>query len=751
MGCTRPKDPATEQRAGPSPKAAKLYLEVKIMQIQRLLHISLFLCLVLTGNAMGQKDKPAKPEAQDAAPAVPAAVPAVPPAAAPAAPTIDFSAPVNAGTTFKITGSKGTVSASVYLLPAGAVGCSLAQTLDPKATELSLVPDTAKPETTAPQVSVDPSTGPSITLAAPVSAGTALCLAAYSVSDPETPIYSQLAPVSAAAPAPSIGFGGTLLTDGDTIAVAGTSGHNITVYVFAPKYTPLSKSKDANGASLCIQADVQSGPQKLAFKNAGAGAPLTSAALTSALTALQLENPLTSGSSLCIADTTAAKLSSFGVVQDPKAATVVAAAAPEFAGTPSTGSTSIVVSGTLGDVISVYQLDSTASGDCGTLLKTSSPVLVQINTGTAATPALSNSTTLSGTPPFTVNLANPPASSTQLCLKQTDAKGASPQYSALMKVSDANNPYPFVRTFYTAGAMINNQNGANGSSSGAEYLDLGLTFTLPPESRSGHRPGLNTSISGRFSAIPVAAPSSSTPAGSSGTPASNPGTLNILSSQESARVLGSVSFPFRTWRTQDSIDGFFTAPLLKAGFDTLLNPSATASTGASGSATVNTATFAPVYWEYSSGLRMGYRQYPSGNDATPRTVTQVDITIGKYSNLQSLVCGTQSTTVTSAPTNTSCYKTVVAANPSATPPVVGQYTLFAQNRTNLYRLEVGGFFLFPGTPFVLGIDANLPQSALAPKNLDIQNKAGGNVAIYFGVSGNLTTLFKNLKLAGSPQ
>ena len=429
---------------------------------------------------MGQKDKTTKPEAQDAAPAVPAAVPAVPPAAAPAAPTIDFSAPVNAGTTFKITGSKGTVSASVYLLPAGAVGCSLAQTLDPKATELSLVPDTAKPETTAPQVSVDPSTGPSITLAAPVSAGTALCLAAYSVSDPETPIYSQLAPVSAAAPAPSIGFGGTLLTDGDTIAVAGTSGHNITVYVFAPKYTPLSKSKDANGASLCIQADVQSGPQKLAFKNAGAGAPLTSAALTSALTALQLENPLTSGSSLCIADTTAAKLSSFGVVQDPKAATVVAAAAPEFAGTPSTGSTSIVVSGTLGDVISVYQLDSTASGDCGTLLKTSSPVLVQINTGTAATPALSNSTTLSGTPPFTVNLANPPASSTQLCLKQTDAKGASPQYSALMKVSDANNPYPFVRTFYTAGAMINNQNGANGSSSGAEYLDLGLTFTLPP-------------------------------------------------------------------------------------------------------------------------------------------------------------------------------------------------------------------------------------------------------------------------------
>jgi hypothetical protein len=141
---------------------------------------------------------------------------------------------------------------------------------------------------------------------------------------------------------------------------------------------------------------------------------------------------------------------------------------------------------------------------------------------------------------------------------------------------------------------------------------------------------------------------------------------------------------------------------------------------------------------------MGYRQYPAGANATPRTVTQVDITIGKFSNLQSFVCDSKKTsgTSTTEPTGTTCF-TPQTAN-------AGPYTL-DQSRTNLYRLEVEGFFVFPGSPFILGVDANLPQSALAPKNLDIPTKAGGNVTIYFGVSGNLATLFKNLKLSGSGQ
>jgi hypothetical protein len=615
------------------------------------------------------------------------------------------------------------------------------QTLDPKTTELSLVPDTAKPQTTALQVSVDPSTGPAITLAEPVNAGTPLCMAAYSASDPETQIYSSVAHV--AAPAPGIGFGGTLLTDADTIAVTGTPGDNITVYVFAPKYTPLSKTKDANGASPCIQADVQSGPPKLAFKNPGGGAPLTSVPLTSSLTAFQLENPMTSGSLLCIADTTTAKLSSFGIVQDSKAAKETAATAPDFAETPSTGNNSIVVNGTVGDLISVYQLDGTANGDCATLLKTANPTLLPISTGTAAAPASSNSTTLSGNPPSTINLANPPASSTQLCLKETDAKGANPQYSTVpMKVVDANNPYPFVHTFYTVGAMVNNQYGSNGSSSGAEYLDLGLSFAIPPELSTGRRIGFNTSISGRFSAVPVTAPSK-TPATTPGS--TDNGTLNILSSQESVRMLGSASFPIRTRGTSDHTFSFFSAPVVKAGIDTLLNPSATSTTSTS---TTATATFAPVYWEGSWGMRMGYRQYPVGKDPTPRTIAQGDITIGKFSNMQSFVCGAESNVGQSAmPANTFCYSTTTPKNPNPT----GTYYPEAQNRANLWRLEAEGFFKFSASPFVLGFDANLPQSALAPKKLDIQNKAGGNVAIYFGVSGSLTSFFKNLKLSGSGQ
>jgi hypothetical protein len=55
-------------------------------------------------------------------------------------------------------------------------------------------------------------------------------------------------------------------------------------------------------------------------------------------------------------------------------------------------------------------------------------------------------------------------------------------------------------------------------------------------------------------------------------------------------------------------------------------------------------------------------------------------------------------------------------------------------------MEFEGFFRFPNWPFVLGLDANLTQAALSPGNLDIMNKPGGSVAIYFGITGNVSTL-----------
>jgi hypothetical protein len=91
------------------------------------------------------------------------------------------------------------------------------------------------------------------------------------------------------------------------------------------------------------------------------------------------------------------------------------------------------------------------------------------------------------------------------------------------------------------------------------------------------------------------------------------------------------------------------------------------------------------------------------------------------------------------------------AVPSGPITTTTTYNLLSQNRTVVPRLQIEGFIRFPNTPFVLGLDANLPQSVLSPARLDIQNKPGGNVAIYFGVSGNLLTLFKSFTVSGTGQ
>jgi hypothetical protein len=370
--------------------------------------------------------------------------------------------------------------------------------------------------------------------------------------------------------------------------------------------------------------------------------------------------------------------------------------------------------------MAIYQFDASLdSVKCdadfapknGTLLETAA-------SGTSST---TYSTTLDDTNgPYTITLSTPPDAGSQICLQETldEADGGTVRFSEQPKVvTDANNPYPRIRTFYTAGFMINNQNGSNndhGSSTGAEYLDAGLSFSPVLEKGSGRSLiGVNTSFSARFSAIPVAAPpTSSTTSSTNGTTSSDSGTLNILSSQSSFRALGAVSFPMREGVSQCTDNCFFSAPVLKAGLDTLLNPSATATSGTGDSATTAVASFVPVYSEYSGGLRMGYKKYPNQNDSnsTPRTITQLDLTLGKYSNLQSLV---------------------------------------GQSRKTLARIEVNGFFALPGSPFVLGFDANLPQSALAPSHLGMLDNPGGNVAVYFGVSGSLTSLFKGIKFPSS--
>jgi hypothetical protein len=685
------------------------------MQIGKSWQCGLALCLALTGTSFAQ--------------------------------TIAFNGAVTAGTAINVTGTKETVAISVYKV--SGANCDASIILDPTNPPLHLVPNLSAPTAIGSQVTVDPSTKPSITLASPVGTGDKICLVAIPAATPDAPIFSAgIATVSAApgAAVPNPSFADPLITGTYVTSVNGKAGDTIAIYAFAPTYKPLSSTKNAVGASLCELSDIPSGPLQLALQNPGGGATITTLKLTAATQPISFQSPLTSGSQLCIVDLTASNFSYFATVQDPQVAIN-----PSINGKLVTSSASptsqISVYGEPGASMEIFQLDDNDAQllGCAPAIAQGKATQLQIaSAGLSAAPTAS--ATLGTAPgPYAITLSNSLTAGTDICLEQSvkptsGAGQTTTQYSSVpWLVQDGDNPYPKLRTFYTAGAMINNENGSSSSTTGAEYLDIGLAFTLIPDSGKPHW-NWASSISGRFSSIPVTAPSA-TAAPSSTTPSSS-GTLNILSSQESGRVLGATALTIGDARKNLGYQ-IFSGPVAKAGFDTLLNPSATATSGASGSTTV-VAQFAPVYTEFSGGWRMGLRHFNSSIDNSPRTVAQLDITIGKFSNLQSFVCNPKvTTTVTTQPTNTSCY----------TPQTSGasSYTLDQQSRITLLRPEVSGFVNLGSSNFVLGLDANLPQSVDAPKLFDVQNKAGGSVIIYFGYSGSLTGLFNSLKLPGSSQ
>jgi len=826
------------------------------MQIQRLFLISLLLCVVLTGSSVGQKNKAAKPATPAAEQAAPAAAPAAPPAAAAAAAapaaaaaaSIDFAGAVTPGKPINITGTKGLVS--IYLAKPTDTICGQGG-IAAMGTMLDLL--TPGSSTATQQVPYDPASPAPLTLQTAVDAGDKLCL--YAVADASSKPYFSPTPAIVTVPAaPAIEFVGSLVTGMDSIGVKGSPGDTITVFAFPVGYTPKSNAAEASGAKPCTYADFPFHNATLAFASNGAATVKTSFSLTTSVAqTVQLADKLTSDEQLCInavgTDGTE-KFSDFATVVDATATMAVTTnpgpetpdntpvntpVKPEFAGAPAGGDQSVIVKGTNGSTISIYQFDSTLDTTiykkCPDAFKDQNdqPQGKPVEITTSGTNATSTySTPLSGTTPYTtISLKNPLIAGTYLCLDQSPSSNTKPssptstnpqngdatgsagptapvaaqsgatakptkvtqaaskpsaatpiqpapgaasagnpapsgnsvtaptntavqpiatsstastpdEYSAIVQVTDSNK-FPLGNFYYTAGAMVTNQNGSNGSSATAEYLDFGFSFQglreNPHSVKHPYKPGFDGFLSGRFSDIPVAASSSST------SPTASAGTLNILSTQESARVMGGLFVPFPTFKTSDNNNSYFVAPLAKAAFETLLNPAATTSSSTQGANSV-IATFAPVYGYYAAGLRLGMRKYPTGTDAVPETLFQGDITIGKYSNLQSFVCGpTTATPIATGQTSTNTYCSLPVTTTNGTPPVTTTtYNIYPQYRRVLPRMEFEGFFRFPNWPFVLGLDANLTQAALSPGNLDIMNKPGGSVAIYFGITGNVSTL-----------
>jgi len=430
-----------------------------------------------------------------------------------------------------------------------------------------------------------------------------------------------------------------------------------------------------------------------------------------------------------------------------------------FAGKLVGGTTSFNVNAGNGDTVTIYQFDAgyqpINQAKCDQDIASGNGSIVPVPASGSSTNT-QNTTKISDDGPQTIQVSSNLVPGSQLCIMETIAGGTT-YYSGIQTVTDPND-FGIVRTFYTAGAVISNQTGSGGSATAAQYIDVGIAFNWHSEQAKDFpvkgdklNPGINTYVAGRFSSIPVtsAAPAnSSSTAGSSSSSASTPSSLNVLSSQESVRVRGGILFPFVVTH-KPSGNAFVIAPIAKGGFETLFNPSANAATTSGSSTAVVATTFSPTYDDFSFGFRLAWRGYSAdkNSESSPRTKAMIDATMGRFNNLESLTCGTgfSATGATTSPTNTSCFKSIVGPTQTTT------YSTYNTNRVAVPRIEVEGFINFPNTPLVLGIDANLAQYQvyLPSAKLDLLNKAGSDVRIYFGLTGNLTDLFKGVKSTGS--
>jgi hypothetical protein len=435
----------------------------------------------------------------------------------------------------------------------------------------------------------------------------------------------------------------------------------------------------------------------------------------------------------------------------------------QFQGQPTGGSSTLLFAddgsggatgytGTTGvTAVSVYQFSATYTVTDGTSCNArtvldGTPLMISTGTGTTfgSAPAKPSANT-----PYSITLAQPLVAGTQLCL--SGVENNAPFYSAIKTVVDASD-YGRFRATFTAGVMVTNQQSASNSSTAGEYLDMELVTSLirgglrpctknlnqgckpitDPTGkityRQGYRfmPGFNTFFNARLSPIPVSTTTTTTNTSTAATTSN----LNLLTSQQAIKIQVGGNMPFRTNGWNNRTNAFTYGPVMKASFDTLLNPSAgsasTTSTSGTTSTTLTSGNFSSVYSSWLVGVRTSWDQFPASTDKSPKTLAAFEVSMGQYSNLPSFEC-------------------VGKGKGGALPTGAISACTVDISRTLVPRLDISGFVTFPNYPFVLGFDANLAQYGIfAPSNIDYLNKPGNDVRIYVGYTIDLSTAFKML-------
>ena len=245
-------------------------------------------------------------------------------------------------------------------------------------------------------------------------------------------------------------------------------------------------------------------------------------------------------------------------------------------------------------------------------------------------------------------------------------------------------------------------------------------------------PGINTFFDVRLTSIPVSAcnlqnGSPGTNGGSCASPSPTPAPATgaaikqaadatpsptpldtFLSQSKSARFTVGAYLPFTitTWNYNKQANALFIAPLAKVGFDTpvgSLTQIQTTTTPAGATVTPTAVNQANFYNFYGYGGRVGHYALTKSRDEAPELVSYLDVIVGRYSNLETLIA-----------------------------PEKGATAEHPVKRTRLYRLGLEGILKIPTTPLIIGFSANVGQESLGLGSNTIVQRAGDDLRFLFG-------------------
>lgn len=240
-----------------------------------------------------------------------------------------------------------------------------------------------------------------------------------------------------------------------------------------------------------------------------------------------------------------------------------------------------------------------------------------------------------------------------------------------------------------------------------------------------HHPGLNQYLDARLTAIPVAPSPNSSGSGSTSANSNS----SILTTQNTATLEVGMYAPVLTtrWTWDGTPNSMFLAPLAKVGFDTLTGP--TQQTVAAPTGGTETLSYENVYNFYSFGARFGQYALTGTYRHAPDALSYLDVTYGRYSNLQSYVCH--------------------LAGGSGGPLYAGSTcpTGNLDSRKRLYRLDFRGFMKMPRVPIILGLDANIRQEVIGAARLDLGLQPPDDVRVLFGTRLDLSSVLSRLNLS----